>query len=113
MLLPFDLKADREGWTVLDVTTEMPALLDGLRLTGLCLEDAEQTVNALNALEIRCQLLEDAEQTVNALNALEIRCQKTARRKVLGELTSSGAEWQSRASGIDSRNKHSIAGRQI
>src|SRR3954465_9601556 len=91
MLLPFDLKADREGWTVLDVTNEMPALLDGLRLTGLCLEDAEQTVNALNALEIRCQ--------------------KTARRKVLGELTSSGAEWQSRASGDrDSRNKHSIGG---
>ena len=54
MLLPFDLRADRDGWTVFEVATNRPAFLDGLPLTGLCLEDAEDAVNALNKLEIAC-----------------------------------------------------------
>ena len=52
MLLPFDLRADREGWTVFEIATDEAASLDGLPLTGLCLEDA---VNALNRLEIACR----------------------------------------------------------
>ena len=52
MLLPFDLRADREGWTVFEIATDEAASLDGLPLTGLCLEDAEDAVNALNRLEI-------------------------------------------------------------
>jgi hypothetical protein len=52
MLLPFDLRADREGWTVFEVASNRPAFLDGLPLTGLCLENAEDAVNALNKLEI-------------------------------------------------------------
>jgi hypothetical protein len=52
MLLPFDLQADRIGWTIIDVRTSKPASFDELQLVGLALEDAEQAVNALNALEI-------------------------------------------------------------
>jgi hypothetical protein len=55
MLLPFDLRADREGWTVFEIATDQAASLDGLPLTGLCLEDAEDAVNALNRLEIACR----------------------------------------------------------
>jgi hypothetical protein len=55
MLLPFDLRADREGWTVFEIATDEAASLDGLPLTGLCLEDA---VNALNRLEIACRRTE-------------------------------------------------------
>jgi hypothetical protein len=55
MLLSFDLRADREGWTVFEIATDQAASLDGLPLTGLCLEDAEDAVNALNQLEIACR----------------------------------------------------------
>ena len=54
MLLPFDLRPDREGWTVFDIETDLPAFLDGFPLTGLSLDDAEEAVNALNALEFSC-----------------------------------------------------------
>ena len=36
------------------MATNRPAFLDGLPLTGLCLEDAEDAVNVLNKLEIAC-----------------------------------------------------------
>ena len=52
MLLPYDIRPDREGWTVFDVTTERPGFLNDLFLVGLSLEDAEEAANALNALEI-------------------------------------------------------------
>jgi hypothetical protein len=55
MLLPFDWRADREGWTVFEVATDKPAFLEGVPLTGLRLADAEDAVNALNKLEIACQ----------------------------------------------------------
>jgi hypothetical protein len=35
MLIPFDLRADREGWTVFEVATDRPAFLDAFPLTGL------------------------------------------------------------------------------
>ena len=53
LLLPFDIRADREGWTVVEVETDRPASLDGIALVGLSLEDAETMVNSLNALELR------------------------------------------------------------
>src|SRR5215203_202768 len=55
MLLPFDLRVDREGRTVFEIATDQAASLDGLPLNGLCLEDAEDAVNALNRLEIACR----------------------------------------------------------
>jgi hypothetical protein len=54
LLLPFDLRPDRVGWTVVEVATDRPAALDGVSLVGLSLEDAERLVDALNALELRC-----------------------------------------------------------
>ena len=54
MLLPFDLRPDRVGWTIIEIAAERPASLDGVTLIGLSLEDAERLVNALNALELRC-----------------------------------------------------------
>jgi hypothetical protein len=51
MLLPFDLRADAVGWTVLDVRTDCAAVLEGLTLSGLRLEDAESLVRSLNRLE--------------------------------------------------------------
>jgi hypothetical protein len=53
MLLRYDLRPDREGWTVFDVTTDHPAFFEELPLVGLPLEDAETAVNALNAIEIK------------------------------------------------------------
>jgi hypothetical protein len=70
MLMPYDIRPDREGWTVFDVTTERPAALEDVVLVGLSLEDAEKAVNALNALEVRVQ--------------------NTARRRVLDDL---GTAW--------------------
>jgi hypothetical protein len=55
MLLPFDLRADREGWTVFEIATDRPAFLEEVPLSGLCLADAEDAVNALNKLEIACR----------------------------------------------------------
>ena len=46
---------DRKGWTVFEIATDQAAALNGLPLNGLCLEDAEDAVNALNQLEIACR----------------------------------------------------------
>jgi hypothetical protein len=54
VLLPFDLRPDRVGWTVVEVATDRPAAIDGASLVGLPLEEAEALVDALNALELRC-----------------------------------------------------------
>ena len=54
MLLPFDLRPDRMGWSVIEVQTNRAASLGEVTLIGLSLEDAEQLVNGLNALELRC-----------------------------------------------------------
>jgi len=53
MLLRYDLRPDREGWTVFDVTTDHPAFFEELPLVGLPLDDAEKAVNALNTIEIK------------------------------------------------------------
>jgi hypothetical protein len=51
MLLPFDVRADPVGWTVVDVATDRAAVLDGLTLSGLQLEDAESLVFSMNTFE--------------------------------------------------------------
>src|SRR4051794_530618 len=53
MLLRYDLRPDREGWTVFDVTTDRPAFFEELPLVGLPLDDEEKAVNALNTMEIK------------------------------------------------------------
>ena len=57
MLLPYDVRADRVGWTVFEVETQRPALFDGVAMIGLELEEAEAIANALNAIELRCAVL--------------------------------------------------------
>jgi hypothetical protein len=54
LLLPFDIRADRVGWTVFAVATGRPASLDDVPLVGLSLEDAEALANGLNAVEVKC-----------------------------------------------------------
>jgi hypothetical protein len=54
LLLPFDIRADRVGWTVFAVATGHPASLDDVPLVGLSLEDAEAFANGLNAVEVKC-----------------------------------------------------------
>ena len=54
MLLPFDIRADREGWSVVEVESGLATSANGVVLIGLSLEDAEAAVNSLNALEVRC-----------------------------------------------------------
>ena len=74
LLLPFDIRADRVGWTVFAVATGRPASLDDVPLVGLSLEDAEALANGLNAVEVRCADL--------------------ARRRVLDDL---GTAWLSKS----------------
>jgi hypothetical protein len=54
VLLPYDFRADREGWTVFEVETQRPAIADGVPMVGLSLEEAEELTNALNSIEMRC-----------------------------------------------------------
>ena len=54
LLLPFDIRADRVGWTVFAVATGHAASLGEVPLVGLSLEDAEALANGLNAVEVKC-----------------------------------------------------------
>ena len=74
MFLPFDIRPDRAGWTVFEVTTGTPADVSDVFLVGLPLEDAEEAVNALNALELRC--LEEASRIVREQAALDRRAHR-------------------------------------
>lgn len=47
----YDMRADPTGWTVYDVATGRPVILDGVVLTGIDYEDADKLVNLLNALD--------------------------------------------------------------
>jgi hypothetical protein len=53
VLLPYDLRPDRVGWTVIEVKNDHAASIGGVALTELSLEEAERLVSALNALELR------------------------------------------------------------
>ena len=77
MLLPYDCRADQIGWTVFEVETQRPVLINGLAIVGLELEEAEEIANGLNALELRCADL--------------------ARRRVLDDL---GTAWAYRRPGV-------------
>src|SRR5215204_4025839 len=48
---PIAVNRGSVGWTVFEIAADRPAFLDGLPLNGLCLEHAEDAVNA----EIACQ----------------------------------------------------------
>ena len=48
----YDMRADKTGWTVYDVATDRPIVLDDVVLIGISFEDADSLVNLLNALDM-------------------------------------------------------------
>jgi hypothetical protein len=50
VLLPFDIRPDRLGWSVIEVATDRAASLDGVMLIGLSIEDVEQLDGAVEPL---------------------------------------------------------------
>ena len=52
MLVRFDIRPDREGWTIYDRTTDEPAVVDGYVSVGLSFEDADDLVDLLNTLDV-------------------------------------------------------------
>jgi hypothetical protein len=50
MAAPYDIRPDPSGWTVFDITTDLPATVDGFLQCGLTLEDADDLADLLNRL---------------------------------------------------------------
>lgn len=51
VVIEYDLFPDGDGWTVFNTKSHQPALWKGVRQTQLPLEDAEDLVDLLNAME--------------------------------------------------------------
>ena len=49
----YDLRPDRVGWTVIDVTTGLPVWLGDLLLSGIDHDEADRLVDLLNSHERR------------------------------------------------------------
>jgi hypothetical protein len=50
MAAPYSIRADPNGWTVYDITTDMPAKVNGGFQIGLSLDDADDLADLLNRL---------------------------------------------------------------
>jgi hypothetical protein len=50
MAAPYDIRHDPNGWTVYDLTTGLPAEINGMVQVGLSLEDADDLADLLNRL---------------------------------------------------------------
>ena len=50
MAVRYDMRPEGDGWTVYDLTTGLPASVNGKSLTGLPLEDADDLADLLNHL---------------------------------------------------------------
>jgi hypothetical protein len=50
MAAPYDIRPDSNGWTVYEITTDLPATVDGFLQCGLILEDADDLADLLNRL---------------------------------------------------------------
>ena len=50
MLVRYDIRPDRTGWTIYDRLTERPAEIAGFVSVGLPLDDAEELADLLNTL---------------------------------------------------------------
>jgi hypothetical protein len=48
MLVRYDMRPDDEGWTVYDIWTGWPAVVQGAEQIGLDLDDADDLVDLLN-----------------------------------------------------------------
>ena len=49
----YDMRPDRLGWTVFDTATDQAAMLDGMALTGLDEEVADELVDLLNRYDLQ------------------------------------------------------------
>ena len=52
MIVRFDIRPDRTGWTIYDRTTNRPAVVDGFMSVGLPFDDADDLVDLLNTLHL-------------------------------------------------------------
>lgn len=52
MIVRFDIRPDRDGWTIYDRTTDEPAVVEGLASVGLPHADADELVDLLNTLDL-------------------------------------------------------------
>ena len=52
MLVRFDIRPDREGWTIYDRTTGEPAVVAGYVSVGLSFAEADDLVDLLNTLDV-------------------------------------------------------------
>jgi hypothetical protein len=52
MIVRFDIRPDRDGWTIYDRTTDEPAIVDGVVAVRLSFEDADDLVDLLNTLDL-------------------------------------------------------------
>jgi hypothetical protein len=48
----YDTRPEITGWTIYDAATGLPAILNGLVLSALCLQDANDLVGLLNILHL-------------------------------------------------------------
>jgi hypothetical protein len=73
VLLPFDMRPDKVGWTIVEVATNRPATIADLPLVELSLDDADRLVDELNAQEMRsrakARLLADPSAVREEVNA--------------------------------------------
>jgi hypothetical protein len=52
MIVRFDIRPDRTGWTIYDRMTDRPAVVDGYVSVGLSFDDADDLVDLLNTLHL-------------------------------------------------------------
>jgi hypothetical protein len=52
MIVRFDIREDRHGWTIYDRLTNEPAVIDGYVSVGLTLKDADEIADLLNTLDL-------------------------------------------------------------
>jgi hypothetical protein len=50
MIVRFDIRPDREGWTIFDRATNQPAIVEGFVSVGLPHAEADEIVDLLNTL---------------------------------------------------------------
>ena len=50
MLVRYDIRPDRDGWTIYDRTTGEPAVVEGFASVALRYADADELVDLLNTL---------------------------------------------------------------
>ncbi len=53
MAIRYDMRKERQGWTVFDIWTGWPAVVAGVHQTDLLMDDADYLVDLLNGLHVK------------------------------------------------------------